>query len=73
MIFMLRLARDEPALNACEATILTNGPGMTSERNVQECQESAESSGHNFAHGNAPTLSHDPEAPPTYSEAVAAP
>jgi len=69
------LARNEPASNISELasapTILTNGPGVTS--GVHECQVSAESSSHNFMHENAPTLSHDPEAPPTYSEAVAAP
>merc|ERR1719397_1164693 len=71
------LARNDPASNtselACDANTLINETSVTSERNLQECQASTESSSHNFAHGNAPTLSHDPEDPLTYSEAVAAP
>ena len=74
---MFRLARNDPAFNpsvlACDATILTNGTSVMSERNLQESQTSAESSGHNFVHRIVPTLSHDPKAPPTYSEAVGAP
>ena len=72
---LFRLARHQTASNLSELasapTILTNGPGVTSD--VHECQVSAESSSHNFMHENAPILSHAPEAPPAYSEAVAAP
>ena len=58
---------------ACAPT--NNGPGVTFERSEHECQVLAGSSSHNLMHKNATTLSHshDPEAPPTYSEAVAAP
>ena len=77
IVCYFRLARNDPASNtselACDANTLINGTSVTSERNLQQCQASTESSSHNFAHGNAPTLSHDPEDPLTYSEAVAAP
>ena len=77
MLIMLRLARNDPSLNiselACDATTPINRASEMPQRNLQECQVSAESFSQSFVHRNAPTLSHDPEDPPTYSEAVAAP